>query len=252
MKRLTLHSHPTKGWVTVTLVAFDRKHSALGLAAGTEEPASDRVPSTRRSGRVPAAEQARLIAVFNGGFKAEHGGFGMMVDGDEYLPPKDDACAVGIEQGGAIRIGSWETLAGGREALRAYRQTPPCLVENGVVNPRLEGEHGTRLWGAAKGGDRSIRRSALGFDKGGRALIYAFADWTSARELAVTLAAAGLHVAAELDINWSYTRFFLFEHGSEGPRIRETLVPKLEYSPDRYTVSPSSRDFFYVTRLAVE
>jgi hypothetical protein len=245
--RAEVHPDKIKRHVFVTLIAFDRARIDLKLQAGTEEPATDAVGADRRTGLVPLEEQPRLLAVFNGGFMARHGNYGMMLDGAVYVPPKDDACAVGIGHDGDIVIASWPALEPKAASLWAWRQTPPCLVEQGAVNPRLAGELASRKWGAAQGGDRDIRRSALALDPSGRTLIYAFGDWVTATLLAEALHAAGAAHAAELDINWSYTRFFFMEQTAEGtPRIAESIVPKLEYSPKSYTQKPAARDFFYV------
>ena len=49
-----------------------------------------------RDGGVCASYTPGLIAVFNGGFQAKHGGHGMMIGGDVFLPPIPAACTVGI------------------------------------------------------------------------------------------------------------------------------------------------------------
>jgi hypothetical protein len=155
---------------------------------------------------------------------------------------------VGLDDRGRVRVGPWKELGQAEAQLNWFRQTPPCLVVDGKVNPRLDAEHRTRHWGAAVGGVYDIRRSALALDPSGRSVIYAFGDWVTAKEFATALAAMGLTRAAQLDINWSYTRFFLFEQKPDaGPRIRRTLIPKLKYSKNRYVEKPSYRDFFYVT-----
>jgi hypothetical protein len=147
-----------------------------------------------------------------------------------------------------VRIDSWPKLSADADQFLWYRQTPPCLVIDGKVNPRVRSEHRTRHWGAAVGGVYDIRRSAIALDASGRSLIYAFGDWVTAAELARALAAMGVRWAAQLDINWSYTRFFLFDPAADGPpRIKRTLIPKLEFSRNRYVEKPSYRDFFYVT-----
>jgi len=249
MARADIHPHKIKKWVTVTAIAFDLQATELHLVAGTEEPMSNAVPAERRMALVPEDVYPGLLAVFNGGFKARHGNFGMMLDGDEYVPPIDDACAVALFKDGSIRIATWSELAPHVEQMRAWRQTPPCLVEDGVVNERLPSEFRTRKWGAAQGGKRDIRRSAIGFDASGRSLVYVFADWVTASDLAAALKQMGLKSAAQLDINWSYTRFFLFERRADGvPQIRETLIPKLKFNRARYIEKKSYRDFFYVTK----
>ena len=245
----TLHPHAIKPHPFVTVVAFDRRQIELSLVAGTQEPESDAVASERRSGLVPSEDQPRLLAVFNGGFMARHGNFGMMVDGDVYVPPKDDACVVGLGRDGEVQIGSWSRVEPQLAQARAWRQTPPCLVEGGELNPRLSEEYRTRRWGAAKGGDREVRRSALGLDASGRSLLYGFGDWLTAGEMAAAMKAAGGVDVAQLDINWSYTRFYSFEQvAGQSPRIVASLVPKAKFSPNNYVSKPSYRDFFYVAR----
>jgi hypothetical protein len=240
----TIHPHPIKSWIHVVLVAFDRERIALRLVAGTGEPSTESVAPEHRTGLVPAADQPRLIAVFNGGFMRRHGKYGMWIDGVDHLPPRDDACAVAIDKSERVRIGSYTRIAEDAAELRAWRQTPPCLVERRELEPRLRAEERWKRWGAAEGGKLDIRRSALALH--GRALVYAFGDWVTARELAQALHHAGVTDAAELDINWSFTRFFFVEHDADGPRLGPSLVPKVKASAERYLRKPSERDFFYV------
>jgi hypothetical protein len=244
--RTEIHPDKLKKHVFVTFVAFDRTRLRLGLESGTEEPESKAVPADRRTGLVPADLQSRLVAVFNGGFKAKHGSYGMMLRGDVFVPPKDDACTVALTADGGVRIRSWPVLAPDVATMSAWRQAPPCLVEQGEQNPALATEFRTRKWGAAQGGDREIRRSALALDPSGRSLVYAFGDWITAQQLAEALAAAGMHDAAELDINWSYTRFYFMEHGIDGPQIESSIVPQAKFNKKNYTAKFSFRDFFYV------
>jgi hypothetical protein len=250
--RTEVHPDKIKRHVFVTLIAFDRAAVELRLQAGTDEPSGDAVGPEGHTGLVPQNEHARLVAVFNGGFMARHGNYGMMLDGAVYVPPKEDACGVALGAGGEIVIGSWPAIEAQASSMRAWRQTPPCLVEAGAKNPALAGEMNSRKWGAAQGGDREIRRSAVALDAGGRTLFYAFGDWVTANLLADALHAAGAVAAAELDINWSYTRFFFIEHPAGAPpRIGESIVPKLEYSPNTYVTKPASRDFFYVVAKGI-
>jgi len=243
----TVHPHPVKGFVFVKVVAFDRRHLDLRLVAGTQEPESKTVPDERRPGLVPGPDQSDLVVVFNGGFKAKHGKYGMLLDGDLYVPPRDDACVVAQYPDESIKLGSWSALSGAVDQMSAYRQTPPCLIEQGELNPRLDSEYKSRRWGSAVGGVQDIRRSAIGLDASGRALLYGFGDWVTPKELAQAMLAAGAQEAAQLDINWSYTRFFLFDHPpGEPPHIRETIIPKLKFSKNRYISKSSYRDFYYV------
>ncbi|MDI1475212.1 phosphodiester glycosidase family protein [Polyangium sp. y55x31] len=243
--RTTVHPHPIKPHPYVVVVAIDLRKVDLRLVAGTEEPTSTVVSTDRRPGLVPAADLPSLIAVFNGGFMAKHGKWGMMVDGDVFLPPREDGCTVALLGDGSVRIASFPALAPVTSALRSYRQTPPCLIEGGALHPRLPAEDTARLWGAAEGGDREIRRTAIGLHEDGTTLLFAIGEWVWARDLAAAMKSAGAASAAELDINWSYTRFLLYDH-STPPAVVSTLIEKVEYSKSGYVSKPAPRDFFYL------
>lgn len=245
----TLHVHPLQAGVTVTVVAIDLSRTRVHLVAGTKEPeASPPVPDDRRTGLVPAAHHGALLAVMNGGWKAQHGHFGMRLGDDVFLPPKDAACAVALDDGRVV-VGPWSDLAAGEKRFEAYRQTPACLIHEGKVHPDLVKDAMSRKWGATDKGGVEIRRSALGVDGTGRWALFGLGENTSARAMADGMLAAGAVSAAELDVNWSYTRFFLYADGPGGsPVIARSLVTKIDAKPTAYVERPSERDFFYVVR----
>ncbi|MCC6551912.1 MAG: phosphodiester glycosidase family protein [Polyangiaceae bacterium] len=252
MLRTTLHPDRIKPHVYVAIVAVDLRRIDLRLVAGTLEPESTAVPSERRPGLVPAGDQPGLIAVFNGGFMARHGHYGMMLDGDTFVPPRPDACTVAFYRDGPLRIRTWTELAPTTAAMTmtAFRQTPPCLVEQGVLHPKLDPDPRPRKWGAAENGDTDIRRSALGLDATGQVLFYGLGEWVTAKMLADAMSAAGAASAAQLDINWSYTRFLFFGRPSpaEPLQVTSTLIPKIKHTKAGYVTNPSERDFFYLKR----
>jgi hypothetical protein len=248
--RTTVHPDPSDHSMYAAIVAIDRRRVDLRFLPGTLEPKSTSVPLERRSGVIPAADQPDLLAVFNGGFMAKHGAWGLKIGADTFLPPKDEACTVAFVNDGSLRIRTWTTLAPAAATLAAYRQTPPCLVEQGVVNPAFEADPKTRRWGSSETGDTTIRRSALGLDATGNTLFYGLGEWITPGRLAAAMRAAGAVDAAELDVNWSYTRFLLYAPAKPGeaPEVSETLVPKIKHAPRGYVVKASERDFFYLVR----
>jgi hypothetical protein len=249
--RATVHPDPTRTQVHVTLVAVDLHRVALHLVAGTLEPLSTTVPVERRPGVVPAADLPSLLAVMNGGFLTRHGTWGVMVAGDVFLPPHDDGCTVALYPDGKVRIRTYRELAATAADMVAFRQTPPCLVEQGAVLPALLGDEKPRRWGLSITGGVDIRRSALGLADGGRTLLYGLGEGTTPRALADAMRAAGAVDAAELDVNWSYTRFFLYSPGTTPgapPEITATLIPRLKHAAGQYVTKGSERDFFYFTR----
>ncbi len=247
LARTTVHPHPYKKDPVVVIVAVDLRHVDLVPVAGTEEPVSTTVPLERRPGLVAAADQPSLIAAFNGGFQSKHGQWGMRVNGDDFGAPREEACTVAFLNDGSLRIATYRALLPITSQLRSYRQTPPCLVEGGTPDARLVHEDTARLWGAAMGGKREIRRTALGLDATRRTLFFGIGEWIWARDLALAMKAAGAVDVAELDINWSYTQFLLYDR-STPPKVVSTLIEKVEYSKDGYISKAAPRDFFYLRR----
>ena len=50
-----------------------------------------------------------------------HGHYGMMLDGDTFLPPRDRACTIALYRSGAVRIRTWPELRAGEARMAAYR-----------------------------------------------------------------------------------------------------------------------------------
>jgi len=247
--RTTVHPHPASKFITVTVVAIDLTRASLHLVAGTDEPESKAVPKQDRPALVPAEHQATLLAVFNGGWQTRHGHWGVMVDGRVFVPPKPEGCTLAIHRDQSLRLASWTALDAKEAELIAYRQTPPCLLENGALHPRLAA-HDDRPWGGNNPKLKTRRRSAIALDGTRSVLFYGFGDEASARELAEGLRIAGAAHAAELDINHSWTRFLL--PGRPPPngalQITSTLVPDMTHRTLGYVSKPEPRDFFYVKR----
>lgn len=243
--RTTLHPHPHNKWVYVVLVAIDLRRAELTLVAGTKEPVNASISAEERGGLVPLADQERLLAVFNGGFQEAHGHYGMRLGGRVFVKPRQEACTIVRRAPSRIEIGTFSDLTLGAD--EDYRQTPPCLVEKGSPHPLLDKT--PKKWGGAEDGRKDIRRTALAIDESGDVLYFAFADWITASELADALAAARVASAAELDINWSFTRFLFFgpaEDGS-GLEVTGTLVDQIEHRKRGYVQKAEPRDFFYLT-----
>jgi hypothetical protein len=248
LSKSVVHPDPKRGFAAIAVVAIDLTRVDLKLVAGTKEPFSNDVPAERRPGLVPAEHAGDLIAAFNGGFKAMHGHYGMMLDGDTFLPPRDIACTIALYPDNTVRVRTWPALRGDEQRMTAYRQTPPCLVEQGELNGALYDSN--RNWGATVSGETVIRRSALGVDASGKLLFYGLGEAVTARSLARGMHAAGARDVAELDVNHSYPRFLLYESAQAGapPRVGSSLIPDVQFKPAEYVGDPSPRDFFYLLR----
>ncbi|MBW2527282.1 MAG: hypothetical protein JRI23_24080, partial [Deltaproteobacteria bacterium] len=246
--RSIVHPHPFKGYVFTIVVAGDLTQLELGMVAGQDEPKNDDIPKDQRPAVVPKEHQADLVAIFNGGFMARHGKHGMMLDGVQFVPPREERCTVAFFRDGRLRIRTWEALAADVDSLRAYRQSSPCLIEQGELHPELPAEHRNRKWGGAEDGKRDVRRSAVCLDQTGKTLMYGYGDYILAAEFAKGLKAAGGHDCAQLDINWRYTRFFPVDHSTSPPTLGKTFVEKLEYNKTSYITKPYWKDFFYLKK----
>jgi hypothetical protein len=147
-----------------------------------------------------------------------------------------------------VRVGVWEELKGDTDAFTTYRQTPPCLVQAGEIHERAAIE--PKKWGLSAEGKDEIRRSALGIDPSGRILFFGLGEWVLPKDIALSMKLAGAVAAAELDINWSYTRFNFYGRKSEAEPLQVvgTLIPQLVHTQRAYLSDIASRDFFYIRK----
>jgi hypothetical protein len=243
-----VHPDPKRPYAAVAVMAMDLRELELQMVAGTQEPESPSVPRSRRPGVVPEVDRGAVVAVFNGGFKAVHGSYGMRIGADTFLPPRDIACTIALTDNDGIRIRTYSAIQSEEPELIAYRQTPPCLVERGAPNKQLLNEF-TKNWGASVSGETIIRRSAIGLSEDGRFLFYGLGDAVTARSIGAAMLAVGAYDAAQLDVNYSFPRMMLVEHDKDGSvELTAPLVPDLRYGPAEYLGVPSQRDFFYVKR----
>ncbi|HYQ01299.1 MAG TPA: phosphodiester glycosidase family protein [Polyangiaceae bacterium] len=246
ISRTIVHPDSERVYAELFVFALDLSKVSVHAVAGSVEPKSaDPGIDAARPGVIPEADRGELIAAFNGGFKAEHGQFGMMVDGTELLAPKPQSCTFAATNDGALRIAPWTALGGGSE-FSWWRQTPGCMVQDGVLHPGLRGAD-SRNWGATLEGKTVIRRSAVGLSADGRTLFMGISNATTARALALGMQHVGARDVAQLDVNFSFPRFILYREGDRGALSAVGAVRGLLYQPDEYLGHASTRDFFYVT-----
>jgi hypothetical protein len=231
--------------VTVTIAAIDLRRVVLGLVPGTEDLKWANLPVGPESGLVPASDRPALAFVMNGGFQPKHGRWGLVASGVVVSKPREDGCTVAIAPSLGVEIRPWAKLSEVARMAPTLRQTPPCLIDEGAVHPSLLAGH-DKAWAGHTQDLRTRRRSAIGVDQSGEVLFYAIGEEAEPRWLAEALRLAGAAHAAELDINWYWTRFLLFGEGTDGRlKVTSTLVPKMEHMETEYVERPSTRDFFY-------
>ena len=243
--RAFVYPDAQRPYVGVGIVAIDLVNARLGFVVGTEEPVSNAVIT--RTGKIPSSDFAagRLFAVFNGGFKTQHGRFGVYAGGKELVPPREGMATVAIDKDGAIRIGQWRDPGLVMPDTIAWRQNGPPVVRNGEINP-LTSDNSASNWGANIDGAVAVWRSGMGVSKDGQILFYVAGNDLVASTLAKSLKAAGAHNAMQLDINNFWVQFCAVR--ADGTALKpEPLFDHMKsQQPDRY-LKAYSRDYFYIS-----
>jgi hypothetical protein len=252
MMKTLLHPDKSRSWAEVFVVAIDLRRVRAHLLPGTKEPAAteDAAASMVRPGVVPPEHRDRVLAAFNGGFKTEHGQYGMFAEGQTLVKPKPATCAIAAYDDDTMRVANWDKLSSGVAHMVFWRETPVCMYENDVLHWRLADAGLAKKWGATLDGETVIRRSAIGIDRSGNVLFVAISNHTTARVIADGMHHAGAVTVAQLDVNFSYPKFVTYEkHKSADGDIKRVAIPLadgFEFSEDEYIREPSRRDFFYL------
>ena len=236
---------PARPYAFAAIIAFDLKSTRLHFLLGTEEPKSS--VSIARPARIPLDERKAgiLLAAFNGGFKAEHGHFGVMVDGKTVIPPIDGLGTVGLYDDGTVRMGLLEKDIPLTDHLVAWRQNGPLVIQDGQINP-LTNSADPKDWGYVVSSDTATYRSAVGISKDGRTLYFIAGPDLTLPALAKALQTAGIYQAIQLDINNYWVHFDSFK--SSGDNLMP--VPLLDFMKgvdDQRFLGAYIRDYFYVT-----
>lgn len=243
--RTFLEPDPARPYAIISIVAFDLQATRLHFVLGLQEPSSP--VAVKRTGAIPEADRQAglLLAAFNGGFKTEHGHFGVSVGGVTVLPPRPDLGTVAIYSDGRVQLGQWGSEIKSSPDIVAWRQNGPLLVHNGVINPHTA-DRSPQDWGYTVDGGTATWRSALGLNADERTLYYAAGPSLTLPALARSMALAGTANAMQLDINPYWTHFDAFV--SDGGQLQtEPLMPAMGAKADNRYLKPFNRDFFYVT-----
>lgn len=248
-----IHPHEVSKWQKLTVAVLDQSRLRVHYVVGQSDLEDIAKLTNTNSegvaaGLVPKERLDELLVVFNGGFKPRHGRWGMKSSGRILLEPKSEGCAVAVDRTSTVTIRDWDSIRARMEELPDFRQTPPCLVERGQLHEKLEAFN-ERPWAGFDPKRKTRRRSALGIDRSGRWLFYAIGEEMGPRVLAQGMRLVGAEFAAELDINWSWTRFLLYSdvEGRSEPEVTSTLIPEMVHRRGQYVAKPAARGFFYVT-----
>jgi len=243
--RTFVQPDPQRPYTVVAMAAFDLKAVKLHFVLGSQEPKS--TVAIDRPGTIPASDftAGTVLAAFNGGFKAQHGHFGVIVDGVTVIPPRPGLGTIAISANGQVSIGAWGTDITAAPNALAYRQNGPLLIHNGQINP-LTADNSPQDWGYTVGGRTASWRSGLGVSADGRTLYYVAGPSLTLPALATSLARAGAAQAVQLDINDYWVHFDTFQtvNGNVQPM---PLVDSMQLQDDQRYIRGFIRDFFYVT-----
>ena len=220
---------------TAYAVWVDHAKTRLALYPGLQEPPS---ASPRGPAEVPAGQRWRLLATFNGGFRAAAAAGGFLVNGRIDQPLQARMGTLVEYRDGSLAILDWQgrTPPG---ALVLARQNLPPLVWASRPTARTRENW---LWGATLGGGAAVWRTAIGLTQAGD-LVYAAAGGQTAASLAALMVRLGAVRAIELDINPQWPSFIAYAR--RGGRDPIPLVHNRQQSAFRY-LSPDKRDFFAV------
>jgi hypothetical protein len=233
---------PQRPYSVVAVVAFDLTHTHLHYVLGSVEPYNPDAP--KRSGKIPENDlvAGRLLATFNGGFKATHGHFGAMSDGITVLPARDGLGTLAIYADGSVRIGEWGSEIDPNGDFLAWRQNGPLVIHNGEINPRIFNDS-PKDWGYTVDDVSPTLRSGIAISTDGSTLYYVAGPRMTMQALAESMLAVGASNGMQLDINNFWVHFVAINADLKP----EPLLPDLmtEFL-DRY-LHPYTRDYFYVT-----
>ena len=233
----------------VLLVAMDMRQLDLDMEAGSEDPKPLTGPPG--SGRIPRDPKiyTRIAAAMNGGFKTEHGFYGMMVKKRVLLPPQPGAASLVVLKDGRVGLGSWGKTAeiGGiedvpKDDIISFRQNLDPLVDSDKINPMGRWQWGFTLPGTSM----QTERTGICVNAAGH-LIYAWAEDVSGPTLGKGMRMAGCVYGVHLDMNPHHTGL-IFANITElkGKNYKsELLTPLMGIAPDRY-IEYAPKDFFYM------
>jgi hypothetical protein len=243
--RTYLQPDPARTYAYAAIVAFDLQTTRLHFVLGYNEPKSS--IQVLRPGRIPAADlqAGRLLAAFNGGFKAQHGHFGVMTNGITLIAPRQGLGTVGIYDDGTLRIGAWGKDISSSPHLLTWRQNGPLIIQDGLINPHTA-DRDPFNWGLTVYGATATYRSGLGISQDGKTLYYAAGPGLTLPALARALQDAGAYQAVQLDINNYWVHFESFQ--VEAGKLRAVpLLGDMNGVGNHRFLTAYSRDYFYIT-----
>ena len=143
MAKTFVHPDKSRPYATVGALLMDSRRIRLHMVAGVSDPGGYR--GVKGPGVIPQDQLSSLLAAWNGGFKGQHGNFGMYADGVEYVPLRNGLATICVMKDGTIKMGEWGADIAWDDNIQACRQNVVLLVQNGEVSKRTT--EGNDTWG---------------------------------------------------------------------------------------------------------
>jgi hypothetical protein len=234
----TYRPEPGSPRIVAYVAWFDHLRTQLALYPGIYEPpaSSPRAPSD-----VPWGQRWRLVATFNGGFKANAGAGGFAINGRAYTPLQRGLGTLVGYSNGRVDIVNWQGGPAPPRWVAFARQNLPLIVNSGRLTAHVW--QGWR-WGSTLGGATYVWRTGVGVDRHGN-LIYTAADYQTASTLAAILIHAGAVRAIELDINPEWPTLITYTHHRG---LQPTKLVPNDMQPTNRYLYPDNRDFLAAYR----
>jgi len=218
------------------LISLDQHRLTARLYNGLDVPGGS---GWHAGSHVDPADDAGLVAAFNGGFRLDASRGGYFTEGRTVKPLVPGRASFVIHTDGTANVASWGRDATLGPDVASVRQNLDLIVDGGQPVGGLEVGDNYR-WGATLGGKVFVWRSGVGIDARGN-LIYVAGELDIV-SLANVLARAGAVRAMELDINSGWVSAYVYRGTTPADIQGEKLLGAIQRPANRYLV-PGSRDF---------
>jgi len=242
MAKTFIRPDKSRPYASVGVLLIDTRRIRMHMVGGTVDPGGSR--QVKGPGVIPKDHYANLLVAWNGGFKGDHGNYGMVANGKEYQRMRNGLATVCTAKDGTITMGEYGRDFGWND-WEACRQNVILLVDKGEVSRRTT--EGNDTWGYVNvdSSEFITWRSAMGITKDGKLMIAA-GNSLSAATLAQAMQAAGAYMAMQLDINAPYIATSLFFPQPDGSLKAQKFMDNMAPSASTF-LGTRERDFLYVT-----
>ena len=219
------------------IISMDQRRLRSVLYNGLDVPGGG---GWQHGASVTPADDAGLVAAFNGGFRLDASRGGYMTEGRTMRPLVDGRASFVIRSDGTATVGAWSRDVTLSPDVVSVRQNLDLIVDGARPVPGLLANDNYR-WGATLGGEIFVWRSGVGVDAKGN-MIYV-AGQLDIASLANVLARAGAVRAMELDINSGWVSAYVYEGTTPANIHGVKLLGAIQRPANRY-LSAGTRDFF--------